>query len=163
MKKHIKKVSLLLGGVNRPTVALYESAIAKLTEKEAEQLNKELFRLSFGYWSELPDYYRRFFLRLYIHDRERLLRYVLQETPLGEMRYKLHKPDLFIQLMHGMEASRKDKKVSYRHLSISLLLGFEFRFTPETLNKYLKQPPKSTQPSDLLYVMGLIEVEDDYA
>lgn len=161
MHERIGRIEAVLGE-KQPTLALYESAVKRLPAKKTEQLKKELFRLAFGYWDELPACYRKFFTRLYIRDREMLLEQVLLHTPLGKLRYKLHKPELLIKLLHILESGGKDRIVSYRHLAISLLLGFEFRFTPGTLNAYLRKPPKLIQPGELLQMMGRIEVEDDW-
>lgn len=160
MKTKMKRIQSLMG-VNRPTVQIYESVMKSLSPDQAEQLNKNLFRLSFGYWNELPDYYRRFFLRLYVHDRELFLHYSIKETPLGSMRYRLRQSELFIKLLHIIEANPQGKRTSGWHLSMALLLVFELPFSFQTLGTYVRRPYKRIQPRELLQMIGFIELDDD--
>jgi len=133
-------------GLKRPTVALYETVIAGLSEKEAEKLRRALFRLAFGYWVELPAYYRKFLVRLYVHDREMLLRLLRHHSPLGSMRYPLLHADLFMKMTHLLQKSEKGKEVSFRHLAFSMLLAFDYPYTINTLSVYLaKKTPDAEE------------------
>ena len=124
-------------GFKRPTVAIYETVITGLPEKEAEKLRCALFRLAFGYWAELPAYYRKFLIRLYVHDRDMFLRLLLHHSPLGSMRYPLLYADLFMKMTHLLQKSEKGKKTSFRHLAFSMLLAFDYPYTINTLSVYL--------------------------
>ena len=72
----IKRFQSVLG-TEKPTVALFETALSEMAEKEAEKFRNEMYRFSFSHWRQMPACYRRFFRKLFIHDRGSLLKYLL--------------------------------------------------------------------------------------
>ena len=142
MMKVLKRVQSVLG-TKRPTVAVFD-----------------IFMLAFGYWNELPAYFREFLVRLFVHDRECLLHFLLEETPLKELRYPLLKPDLVLKLMFILEKNKKTGRISYLHLAFALLVSFRYPYTLRTLAEYLrKQQPVA---GDLLQLAGKIQITGDF-
>ena len=157
----IKRLQSVLG-TEKPTVALFETALSKMTEKEAEKFRKEMYRFSFSHWRQMPAYYRRFFRKLFIHDRGSLLNYLLKETPLGVLRYELRLPKLLIKVLNLLERAKKGtgKRLSYRHLAFSLSLAFSYNLSLNTLSEYLGEATPDT--TEILQLSGKLPIEDAY-
>jgi hypothetical protein len=161
MRFTIKKIQRALGD-EKPTVALFDAAVAAMTEKEAAKFRKEMYRFSFSHWREMPASFRRFFRKLFIHDRGSLLNYLLKETPLGVLRYELRLPKLLLKVLHVLEIPKKSegKRLSYRHLAFSLSLVFNYNFSLNTLSEYLGEATPDT--TEILQLSGKLPIEDAY-
>jgi hypothetical protein len=157
----IKRLQSVLG-TEKPTVALFDTALSKMTEKEAEKFRNEMYRFSFSHWRQMPAYYRRFFRKLFIHDRGSLLNYLLKETPLGVLRYELRLPKLVIKVLNLLERPKKGKgkRLSFRHLAFSLSLAFCYNLSLKTLSEYLSESNPDT--TEILHLSGTVPVEDVY-
>jgi len=147
-------------GVKRPSYVVYQQVEKQLSADELRDLQRDLFHLAFIYWKALPLYYRQFLIRVYTHDRESLLVYLLEETPLGALRHSLYRPDLVLQLMHILERSKPVGRKSFLHLGFGLLLVFDFPFRLRTMAEYLRRQQPTA--GDLLQIAGKIEVTGDF-
>jgi len=143
----------------RPTVAIYDEVVKTLSNEEKLKLDRKIFRLAFGYWSDLPRYYRSFLLRLYRHDRQNFLNLLLQHSPLGMMRFPITRPKMLIKMFHLLEATQRGHKPSNRHLAFSMLLAFDFRYAITTMAIYLST--KSPDAEEVLMLAGLKELFDN--
>jgi len=161
MKFTIKKIQRTLGD-EKPTVALFDAAVAAMTEKEAAKFRKEMYRFSFSHWREMPASFRRFFKKLYIHDRGSFLKFLIKDTPLGVLRYELRAPKLLLKVLHLLERPKKGtgKRLSYRHLAFSLSLVFNYNFSLNTLSEYLSEATPDT--TEILHLAGKLPIEDAY-
>jgi hypothetical protein len=116
---------------------LYDEAIKRLTEKEVEQLNRDLFSLAFVHWCDLPREFKVFLIRLSRHDRQLVQDYIMKHTILGAIRYKPKHPELFISMLHIIEEANTIKGMSYAHLASSVLMVFDFDLKVNTFNNYI--------------------------
>ncbi|WP_085537624.1 hypothetical protein [Massilibacteroides vaginae] len=159
MKTTLERVFAVLGS-SRPTAPLCKEVFNQLSETKRNRLRKDLFFLAFVHWKDLPLFFRRFLVRLFIQDRELLLCYLLEDTPLGELRCPLYKPDLLLTLLHILEKSKVNGRKSYLHLAFSLLIAFRYPYTLRTLAEYLRT--KQPVAGELLQLAGLIEITGDF-
>lgn len=155
----MKRVQSTLG-TKRPTVSLFNQVLNNLSTKDQQRLRKDVFHLAFGHWNEIPAYFQKFLVRLFVHDREMLLCFLLEETPLKALRYPLLKPDLVLKLLFILEKNKTNGRISYLHLAFALLISFRYPYKLRTLAEYLrKQQPVA---GDLLQLAGIIEITGDF-
>lgn len=159
MKKKLKRIESVLGA-KRPTVVLFEKVLNELSAKDQELLKKDVFLLAFSHWEELPSYFRQFLIRFFTHDREILLSFLLEKTPLGDLRFPLVKPELVLKLMYILEKNRTKGRISYLHLAFALLVSFRFPFKLRTLAEYLRR--QQPVAGDILQLSGKIEITGDF-
>ena len=155
MEETIKRVRRALGVVT-PKVALYDEAIKRLTEKEVEQLNRDLFSLAFVHWCDLPRAFKVFLIRLSRHDRQLVQDYIMKHTILGAIRYKPQHPDLFISMLHIIEEANTIKGMSCRHLSSAVLMVFDFDLKVNTFNNYIYN--NKIDAEKVRELIGVIEI-----
>ena len=159
METVLKRVLSVLGSP-RPTPPLFKEVFNQLQEPKRKRLRKDLFYLAFVHWKELPLFFRKFLIRLFSHDREFLLDYILEDTPLGELRHPLYKPDLVLSLMHILEQNKTTGRISYLHMAFSLLIAFRYPYKIRTLSEYLRT--KQPVAGELLQMAGKIEITGDF-
>ena len=161
MKKRIERLEDVFGK-ELPSVELFEKILSEMPEKEAIELKKEMYRFSFCYWNDMLQFHRNFYKKLFIRDRDSLLKFLLNETPLGILRYELHLPKLLIKVLHLLEIPKKamGKHLSFRHLAFSLSLSFCYNLALGTLADYLSA--KNPDTTEILYLAGKIPIEDTY-
>ncbi|MEG1545255.1 MAG: hypothetical protein RR382_12160 [Tannerellaceae bacterium] len=155
MEKQYKKLQALFNGA-KPTVPLFEAYLKTLSEKECEKQLQELCALAFGYYEQMRPAYQTFVKRYFEHDRSCYTDYLTQHTPLGDLRYHLLRPTLFLKMLHLLETTERRIPISYLHLAASLLTIFCYPFKLSTLSKYLRLNRHS--PEELLQLIGSIEI-----
>lgn len=159
MKKVFKRVQTVLG-TKHPTTALYENVLNQLPANEQLRLKNDIFLLAFGYWNQLPEYFHQFLINYFTHDRESLLDFVLENTLLGALRYKLSHPQLVIKVFHILERNKKVGRLSYLHLAFVLLISFDYPYKLRTLAEYLRRGDLTA--GELLQLAGKIEINGDF-
>ncbi|MDD4515978.1 hypothetical protein [Massilibacteroides sp.] len=159
MKKFMLRIQSVMG-TKRPSYAVYKQVEKDLSAEQLQNLQRDLFHLAFAYWKSLPNYYRKFLIRVYKHDRESLLIYLLEETPLGELRHSLYKPELVLKLMYMLEKNKKVGRISYLSVAFGLLLSFDYPFKLRTMAEYLRRQQPSA--GELLQMAGKIEITGDF-
>lgn len=159
MKNELKRLQSLFGVVS-PTVRLFEAQMKSLSSGSRQEWVCLICRLAFGYYDKLPKRYRKFIIRYLVHDRACYVRYLNEHTPLGDLRYPLNHPRLFIKMVHLLESDRKKgSRMSYMHLASFLLLAFPIKHTLRTLAEYLRTYRHT--PEELLQLLGKTEIWED--
>lgn len=153
-------MQLLFGNASSP--ASFDAKLKTLEEPVRRQYLLNLCRLGFGYYDQLPGPFRKFTDAYLKHDRELYIDFLLNHTPLGNLRYTLHNPELLLPLLYVLENADRRGRVMYHQLASSLLLSFSFPYKLETLDNYLchSQPDADTL-SEFLFLMGKVKVGSD--
>jgi hypothetical protein len=161
MKKRIERLEDVFGK-KLPSVELFDKILSEMPEKEAIKLRKEMYRFSFNHWNEMSPLHQMFFDKLFTRDRDTFLNFLLNDTPLGILRYELQLPKLLIKVLHLLELPKKGtgKRLSFRHLAFSLSLSFCYNLSLSTLADYLSE--RNPDTTEILYLAGKIPIEDTY-
>lgn len=85
-----------LFGKEKPNVKVFRSKLSKLSKRRQPVVLRDTYLLALGYWKELPPDYRRFLKQLIRNNRQDWLDILLGETILGELRYTIQRPELFL-------------------------------------------------------------------
>lgn len=159
MKKLLLRIQSVLGQP-RPTAKRFKEVFNQLPDYEREQLRKDILLLAFAHWSQLPAYFQRFLVDVFKQDRELLLSFLLEETPLGQLRYALFDRDLVLKLFYIVERNKREGRLSFRHLAFVLLLAFDYPYTLRTLAEYLRR--QQPLAGEVLQLAGRIEITGDF-
>lgn len=146
-----------LFGTAVPSVRMFKSLLKNLPESEQEVYKKAAVSAAFCDWAVLPQYYRDFLTRLFFHDKQKTLDYLLKETVLGSLRYKLHEPKLMQKLFTYVEGNQDDYEPFLIRLSFSMLLAFQIDKSVEYYADMLSQ--NGLTSDDFTY---FIELRDNW-
>lgn len=159
MEKEFQLLCALFNG-NKPTVKVFRDHLAKLPEGKRISLLRDTYRLTMSYWLKLPPEYQAFMKALIKNNRQAWLDFVLRETILGELRYTLQRPDLFIALMKIIELTCRTHRISIDHLAMSTLLAFSFSQKVSTLGEYFQKAILNIKKA--MELIGKYIYEDNY-
>lgn len=85
-----------LFGKDKPKVKIFRTKLAKLSKRKQKAILSDTYKLAVGYWQELPTDYRNFLKQLIRNNRQDWLDFLLSNTILGELRYAIQRPELFL-------------------------------------------------------------------
>lgn len=147
-----------LFGTEVPSVKMFKLLLRGLLGEEQEVYRKAAVSAAFCNWAIMPQYYRDFLTRLFLHDKQKALDYLLKETVLGSLRYKLREPELMQKLFTYVEGKQEDGYApSLVRLSFTLLLAFRVDKSVEYYGDILSRNDLTL--NDFAY---LFEIKNDW-
>ncbi|MDR1937398.1 MAG: hypothetical protein LBQ73_02725, partial [Tannerellaceae bacterium] len=133
---------------NNPSVRRFEAWLSGESPAERERYYRIAWHASLHQWGQCPKKYRVFLVNLIRHDWQGFLNYILDETVIGELRHPVENADLLKKAFHLLAQSHTKHRVSYNHLSFTLLLAFELRLKVSVLGDQIRT--RSFYPEELL-------------
>lgn len=140
-----------------PSVRDFNREIDALPLDEKRERLYPIFRIAFTSWSVLNGKCRMFIKRVIEHDRQIWLDYVLERTVIGALRYHVQFPDALLKAVKIVEYENRRGKISLNHLSMGILMVFDYNYRLSTMGDYLRRVKVDVE--DGLRFLGVVRIE----
>lgn len=158
--KQQKKLEDLFPKGKVPDVDEFNRELDAMSEEGRIRFRKKIYRLAFIVWHALPQKYKEFIVGVIVHDRQAYADFVIEETVIGEMRYPLRYPVLFIRMLHLTEAVDCLAGVSLNGLAMSVEISFRTPWLISTMGDKISRGGSTSE--EVLILAGKIKVNDIY-
>ena len=130
----------MLFGDETPSVRLFKAKLCKLSEEEQTFYHKAALEAAFFDWESLPPRYRDFITRLFSHQKQKTLDYLLRSTVMGSLRFDPIDPELLQQVFSLVEGKQENGyEPSYPELAFAFLLAFKVDYSVKYFTRLLRE------------------------
>lgn len=158
--KRKNKLEALFPNGKVPDVNEFNRSLDAMSKEGRKRLREKIFLLSFIYWAVLPAYQQAFIEAVIRHDRQAYADFLHQKTVMGHIRYPLHHPDLFIRMLHLIEAVGRTGTTSLSHLAMCVVICFNYTEKVKTLSEKISKEALTSE--EVLILSGKTKIKDDY-
>lgn len=140
-----------------PSVREFNREIDALPFNERRERLYPIFSIAFSNWYVLNKKCRMFIKKVIEHDRQIWLDFLLERTVIGELRYHPRFPDALLRALKIVEYENRKGKISVNHLSMSMLMVFDYSYRLSTMGDYLRRIKVDVE--DGLIFLGIVKIE----
>lgn len=140
-----------------PSVSEFNREIDALPSSMRRERLYPIYCIAFSSWSSLNNRCRMFIKRVIEHDRQIWLDFLLERTVIGELRYHTQFPDALLRAVKIVEYENRKGKISVNHLSMSMLMVFDYSYKLSTMGDYLRRIKVDVE--DGLIFLGIVKIE----
>lgn len=155
-----KKLEDLFPKGKVPDVDVFNRELDAMSEEGRMRFREKIYRLGFIIWHALPKKHKEFIVGVIIHDRQAYADFVIEETVIGEMRYPLRYPVLFIRMLHLTEAVECLTGASLNSLAMSVVIAFRTPWLISTMGDKISRGGITSE--EALILAGKTKVNDGY-